>query len=213
MKKIVLIILLFIVSITNVCAIEDESIKYTAELVKCDSISNIWVKINGDMKRLHLLAFETESGSLDNEINNYVCSTLEGANTIEIEYDIENTDRYNRELVYLYVNNKLLQNELLALGYGQVDNVLAEYKHLPTFCDIQKEAIIKRLGIWNYPNIEEKYCNSGIPLDGSYEEVEEVIEKELDISNTLYFMVLINIGIVLLLLILKRNLMQNKSNY
>lgn len=212
MKRLVFFMLLFVAFIPNVLAEENESIKYPAELVKCDSLSNIWVRINEDTKRLHLLAFETESGSLDNEINNYVCSSLESANTIEIEYDIETTDRYNRDLVYLYINNKLLQNDLLTLGYGQVDNVLAEYKYLSTFCDIQKEAIIKRLGIWNYPNIEEKYCNSGIPLDGSYEEVEETNEKEEDISNTLYFMVLINFGILILILILKRNLMQNKSN-
>lgn len=204
--------LLFVAFIPNVLAEEDESLRYTADLVKCDSISNIWVKVNGSIKRLHLLAFETTPGSLDNEINNYVCSSLESARTIEIEYDIETTDKYNRDLVYLYINNKLLQNELLTLGYGQVDNVQVEYKYLSTFCDIQKETIIKRLGIWNYPNIEEKYCNSGIPLDGSYEEVEEETETNADISKMLSFMVLINIGVFLLIIILKLNLTQNKSN-
>ncbi|MCH5166856.1 MAG: thermonuclease family protein [Erysipelotrichales bacterium] len=202
MKKVIFAFLICLVFLPRVNASEENLI--SAELVKCDSLSNIWLSINNDIKRIHLLAFETESGFLDDEINNYICSILSSSSKIQIEYDIEKKDKYNRELVYLYVDGKILQNELLSLGYGQVDNVLHNYRYLSDFCNIQKEAIIKKSGIWNYPNIEEKYCNSGVAIEKFLEEDEEKQEDTTKINKTLKFIVFLNSLILIMILLIKK---------
>ena len=125
MKKIIFAVLICLIFLPRVNAVEENLI--SAELVKCDSLANIWLSINDEVKRVHLLAFESESGYLDERIDEYVCSTLSSSSKIQIEYDIETKDKYNRELVYVYVDGKMLQSKLLSLGYGQVDNVLHNY--------------------------------------------------------------------------------------
>ena len=202
MKKLLLVLILSFILLPQTYAKEVDT-KIEVELIKCDSISNIWVNVSNEAKRIHLLALEVDSGTLDNEINEYVCSTLESATKIEIEYDFETTDKYNRELVYLYYDDNLLQEKLLKIGYGQVNNVQDNYKFLQDFCDIQKEAITKSLGIWNYPNIEEKYCNSGVEIGSYYEEEKKDDgEKTFNLKN-LKFMIFINSGILLLIIISK----------
>ena len=207
-KKILFFILISLILIPQVKA-EDETLddnnKIDIELIKCDSISNIWVNISDEVKRIHLLAFEMESGYLDNEINQYVCNTLNNATSLQIEYDIKKNDKYNRELVYLYVDDSMLQEKLLKNGFGQVNNVQGDYKYLTSFCDIQKEAIIKKIGIWNYPNIAEKYCNSGVEIGSYYKEEKNETEKKVFPIKNLRFMVFLNSGILLLVILLKRN--------
>ena len=202
MKKFLLVLILSFILFPQAYA-EEVDTKIEVELVKCDSISNIWVNVSNEAKRIHLLALEVDSGPLDNKINEYVCTTLESATKIEIEYDIETTDKYNRELVYLYYDDNLLQEKLLNIGYGQVNNVQDNYKFLQEFCDIQKQAITKSLGIWNYSNIEEKYCKSGVEIGSYYEEEKKDESKKTFNLKILKFMIFINSGILLLILISK----------
>lgn len=180
--------------------------KIPATLVKCDSISNVWLKYNDEVKRIHLIAYDSEDGALNKEINDYFCKVLTEANKIEIEYDIESTDKYNRELIFVYVNDILIQENLISKGYGQVNFVKGNYKHLDELCTVQKNAIIEGIGIWSYPKIEEKYCNSGVEI-GSKESIQEQSEsittnKDNKVLQNLLF---INSGILLLLLFFRRN--------
>lgn len=176
---------------------------YSVDLVKCDSLANIWIKKDDQIKRIHLLAFESESGKLDNEINEYACSQIKNAKKLAIEYDAMKQDKYNRDLVYLYVDNKLLQEELISKGYGQVANITTYLRETKKLCDVQKNAIETNIGIWDYPNIKEKYCNSGINIQNKEEEKEK-IQEEYDISNIKYI-IFLNSGILVLLILMKRD--------
>lgn len=213
MKKFIFSIISLLFFIPNVYA--DKAIpngippeeKIPAELIRCDSVSNVWLKFNDEVKRVKLLAFDSEDGSLNNEIDEYFCKLLKEGNKIEVEYDIEPTDQYNRELVYIYVNDLLVQEDLLSKGYGQVNNVQGNYKYLDQMCDIQKESIINNLGIWKYPNIEERYCNSGIEI-GNNVSNQTVVKEENNNQDhqELINMVFINSGILFLLILLKRKI-------
>ena len=169
--KYILLVVTMLLS-TNVYAEEiitepiDTPIKIETKLINCTSSSNIWMSIDGNDTRINLLAYDKEDGNLNSEIDKYICDTLSNAKKIEIEYDekITTTDKYNRVQVWLYVDDKLFQNELISKGYGQVNYILDDYKYLTELCNTQKLAISNSLGIWNYEGIKESYCKSGIKV-------------------------------------------------
>lgn len=212
MKKFVFFCISLLILIPNVRAENaipngtPPSERIPAELIKCDSISNVWFKYNDEIKRVQLIAFDPEDGNLNNEINEFFCNTLSQAQKIEVEYDVESTDKYNRELLFIYTDDNLLQEKLISKGYGQVNNVKENYKYLDNLCTIQKEAIMEGIGIWRYPKIEEKYCNSGVEI-GSKEFAQENIKAptESKDNKTLKTIIFINSGILVLLLLFRRN--------
>lgn len=208
MKKILLLICLLLIN-TNVYAEEEpienvEPVRVSATLVNCTSSSNIWLNINGEDKRVVLLAYDKEDGKLNKEIDSFICKTLTTAKLIEVEYDDEaqELDKYNRTQLWIYVDDVLLQNTLIEKGYGQVNYVTGDYKYLTNLCEKQKLAISSSLGIWNYPEIEEVYCKSGIEVG---EEIIEETEEEKEVikydTKKLYFMLVLSSGMVILLLL------------
>lgn len=208
MKKAIFVFALLFIFIPNTLALDinpQEPELIPAELIRCDSLSNVWLKYNDEIKRVHLLAYDITDGNLNNTINNYFCELLEKSQKIEIEYDIASKDKYNREQVFIYVDDYLIQKKLIEQGYGQVGFIQDNYKYLNELCEVQKQSIINKAGIWNYPNIEEKYCNSGITLNGKSEEKEEeiIVKKKFD-KRVLNNMVFLNSGILLLMLLLRR---------
>lgn len=212
MKKLIFFFISLLILIPNVKAERaipngtPPSEKIPATLVRCDSISNVWLKYNDEIKRVHLIAYDSEDGNLNKEINDYFCKILNNANKIEVEYDIESKDKYNRELIFIYADDKLVQEDLISKGYGQVNFVQGNYKHLDELCTVQKLAIIEGTGIWNYPKIEEKYCNSGVEI-GSKEQNQEQTKtiKENKDNKVLQTLIFINSGILVLLLLFRRN--------
>ena len=211
MKKLLMILSLFLLT-SNVYAKEKQEeipsapIKKEVSLVRCTSSSNIWFNIDGKYERIALIGYDKEDGSFNRDIDKYICDKLSNSK-IEIEYEeaITEPDNYNRTLLWVYTDGKLLQNDLISKGYGQVNYIQGEYKYLTDLCDTQKIAISKSLGIWNYPDIEEVYCKSGISVGEEIKEEIEVVEEENDYDkNKLYLMLLLDSGIVLLLLLSRK---------
>lgn len=189
-----LIILIIITSVysSRVSALEK------VELVNCTSISNIWVTSNGTNKRIHINGIDTPVGELDEEINTYICTTLKNASILEIEYESNEKDKYNRDLVKIYADKKSLQEDLIEKGYAYIDNIATSY-----LCNVEKQAIINKKGIWTYPNIEEPYCKNNISsaTNETNDKKEESKKKIYDIK----YMILINCGILLLLVLIRSN--------
>ncbi len=208
MKKIILLVLSFL---TFTSIVRGETIKTEerlvlqskteAQLVKCQSKGDAWFKIEGYTLRTHLTAIDLEDGELNNEIDEYICSKMEKGKRIELEIDNISTkmDQYNRYYVWLYIDGNLLQNDLIANGYGQVSNIEYEYLPLASLCQSQKKAIENHLGIWNYEGIKEKNCNSGIQIQNTSNKEKNKKEsvKEYNKEN-LKSLVLLNAGVVLL---------------
>lgn len=193
----IVILLILIVFPYKVNALE------TVSLVNCTSPSNIWVNINGEAKRIHLIGIETPSGNLDEEISSYFCSTIKNSSKLEIEYEGVKLDKYNRTLVYLYLDGKLFQEDLLSRGYSYVDNIINYYSKTSTFCEIEKTSIAKRKGIWTYPNIKDPYCKNSIEVQENKPNADKTEKKKKDYD--IRFMILINSGILVLLLLMKRD--------
>lgn len=203
MKKTLLIILTFLICTSFVKA--DET-REAVSLVSCDSAVSMWVKTSTGIKRIRLLMMDTSDGILNKEINDYACSVVKNAKSLEIEKDelSEEKNKYNEYLVYLYVDGTLLQESLISKGYAQVNYVYNDYKWSNKLCELQAGAINKNLGIWTYTDIKEEYCQSGIEIKNETKKEEKSEEKSYDYEY-LKKMVLINsIIVVFLLVVMKR---------
>ena len=205
MKKILLLILTSIIFISSVNAEEQ---KEEVKLINCDSAVSLTVETSTGYKRIRLLMMDSSTGSLDKEINNYVCNKVKNASKLEIELDplSDKENKYKETLVYLYVDGSLLQNDLISLGYAQVNYVYNDYKYVDELCDLQKSALENKLGIWNYSDIKEEYCQSGVIIKNETIDEEKNEEKKTKDNQNIKKILLINSVLVIFLIIfLKRN--------
>ena len=204
MKKILLMILTSIIFISSVNAEEQ---KEEVKLINCDSAVSLTVETTTGYKRIRLLMMDSSTGSLDKEINNYVCNKVKNASKLEIELDPQSDkeNKYKETLVYLYVDGYLLQNDLISLGYAQVNYVYNDYKYVDELCNLQKSALENKLGIWNYPDIKEEYCQSGVVIKNETKDEEKNEEKKTKDNKNIKKILLINsILVIFLIIFLKR---------
>lgn len=203
MKKLILALLVFTMSILRINALDNGRVE--VRLIKCEDALSSWIEVDDKKVRIKLIATDTSDGDLNNEIDSYICNLLTKSQKIEIEYDPKKTelDEYNRLNVWLYADSNLIQEDLIEKGYAQVNFIEDNYLYLDSLCDKQKDAISSKLGIWNYPNQEEKYCKSGISLnsEASNEIEKEILEKK-DYSY-LYDLICLILFIIALSMILK----------
>lgn len=204
MKKILLMILTSIIFISSVNAEEQ---KEEVKLINCDSAVSLTVETTTGYKRIRLLMMDSSTGSLDKEINNYVCNKVKNASKLEIELDPQSDkeNKYKETLVYLYVDGYLLQNDLISLGYAQVNYVYNDYKYVDELCNLQKSALENKLGIWNYPDIKEEYCQSGVVIKNETKDEEKNEEKKTKDNKNIKKILFINsILVIFLIIFLKR---------
>ncbi|MBH8600219.1 thermonuclease family protein [Thermoactinomyces sp. CICC 23799] len=83
------------------------------------------------------------------EASNFTGELLTHGTTVELEYDAEQRDKYNRVLAYVYVNGESLQEKLLSEGLARVAVYPPNTKYQEKFESIQEEAKNKKVGIWS----------------------------------------------------------------
>ena len=128
MKKVVMIFLFFCLFITNV---------YAERVLAIDTPETV-----------HPTKGEQPFGK---EASNYTCDKVKNAKKLEIEYDegSTKTDKYNRALGWVFIDDTLLQKDLVSLGYAKVAYLYGDYKYTE---DLKKEESIaksKKLGVWS----------------------------------------------------------------
>jgi micrococcal nuclease len=83
------------------------------------------------------------------EASNFTGELLTHGTTVELEYDAEQRDKYNRVLAYVYVNGESLQEKLLSEGLARVAVYPPNTKYQEKFESIQEEAKNKKVWIWS----------------------------------------------------------------
>lgn len=154
MKKVVMIFLFFCLFITNVYA-ERVSVKFEA----CVDGDTIKVMLDNKKTTVRFLAIDTPETvhptkgeqPFGKEASNYTCNKVKNAKKLEIEYDegSAKTDKYNRALGWVFIDDILLQKDLVSLGYAKVAYLYGDYKYTE---DLKKEESIaksKKLGVWS----------------------------------------------------------------
>jgi micrococcal nuclease len=82
------------------------------------------------------------------EATAFAKKTLTGKR-VRLEYDVQRTDRYQRTLAYVYLENGTFFNALLLQeGYAQVATYPPNVKYEKTFIKLQREARAKQKGLW-----------------------------------------------------------------
>ena len=85
------------------------------------------------------------------EASNYTCELVKNAKKLEIEYDDNSAkmDKYDRLLVWVFTDGKLLQKDLVEKGYAKVAYLYDDYKYTSELEKVQETASANNLGIWN----------------------------------------------------------------
>lgn len=88
------------------------------------------------------------------EASNYTCESLTNAKEIKLEYDnnSKEEDNYGRKLVWVFVDDVLLQETLVSKGYAEVAYLYDDYKYTPLLQDTQSVAKANKVGIWSNNN-------------------------------------------------------------
>ena len=86
----------------------------------------------------------------DIDINKYVCDKLSSAKEIKIEYEPSepSEDSFGRIQAWVFVDNSLLQEDLLKNGYAKILSVSDDYLYSEKVKEAQKYAKENNLGIW-----------------------------------------------------------------
>lgn len=165
--KIIFGIIISLLFITNAEASE----KIEVTLSKCVDGDTAWFILDGEEIKTRFLAIDTPESTNEiepfgKEASNYTCDLLTNANKIEIEYD-ENSDKldkYDRHLVWVFVDDKLLQDLIIQQGLGQVDYIYGDYKYLTTLEASELIAKNNQVGMWQDTSCHTYYIIGGIVL-------------------------------------------------
>lgn len=156
MKKLVIILyLVFIFNSINVYAINYDIVKFK----KCvDGDTAVFILNNEEIK-VRFLAIDTpetvhpnkEVDSIGLQASDFTCSKLRNAQEIKLEYDSNSDkfDKYNRLLAWIWVDNILLQKELINNGYAKIKYIYGDYKYLEDLSVSEKISKNEKIGIWN----------------------------------------------------------------
>ena len=141
-------------------------------------------KLNGEIITVRLLGIdtpETVHPSLGEQLygkeaSNYTKEKLQNANKIELEYDSKSskTDKYGRHLAWIWVDDSLLQEELIREGLAQTYMLQDNYTYAWLLQEKQEEAKEEKVGMWSDSNTGENNTNiirNGETKDNSNNEV------------------------------------------
>ena len=141
-----------------------ETKKIKVDLVKCIDGDTAKFKENGKTYTYRFLGINTPEvinkiEPYGREASNYTCSKLMNAKNIYITYEKTSThiDKYDRRLVWVYIDNILLQESLIKEGYASVSYVYANLTHLSKL--YKKEDIAKENKLGIYENYSKKTYN------------------------------------------------------
>lgn len=118
------------------------------------------VELNGsDLVRL--LGIDTpERGEPYYDSAKVFLADLIKGDKIDLRFDHRRRDGYGRMLAYIYSGSTLVNCELVKAGYARLylfkDNLQNE-NELPKLIEAQRDAIEKRIGIWNLDPDDEQY--------------------------------------------------------
>lgn len=119
----------------------------------------ITAKVDGAEKRLRLLNVDTpelgrngaEDECLAQEATTFLASLLPSGQEITLEYDTEKQDRYDRELVGVFLDNQLVNAEIARQGFGVAVQFGDNRRFYPEVADAEKQARAEGIGVHELP--------------------------------------------------------------
>ena len=190
MKKIFLIIsMILIVIFLSVLLFIKNDTKIQVKFDKCVDGDTAWFIRNNKSIKYRFLGIDTMELNTEfgKKTSEYVCNLIKNSNDIRIEYSNvgEIKDKYNRELVYVYIDGVLLQEKLISEGFAKIKYIYAKYEYIDNLVNIQNSAKLNKLGIWeNYKETPlNKYHKIKLDIDGKKEEIKVLKDSIYIIDN------------------------------
>ena len=160
MKKLRLIIILILLVIPTYVYARNDSIKVT--LNKCIDGDTASFNYKDDVYKVRFLAVNTtelkKKEKFSKEALDYTCNKLKNAKTIKLKFDkgSDEKDKYGRYLAWIFVDNSLLQEELIEQGLAKVDYIYGKYEYTDTLKEKEEIAKKDKIGIWSIKQKEKK---------------------------------------------------------
>lgn len=128
------------------------------KLVKCVDGDTARFEVDGEDKRVRFLAVDTPESvhpkkkveKYGKEASEYTCKRLTQAKKIVLEYDENSTktDKYDRQLAWVFVDDELLQKDLVSKGYAKVAYLYGKYKYTDLLKMEELKAKTRKVKIW-----------------------------------------------------------------
>lgn len=177
MKKILILILTFFIS-TNICYAKE---KILVEFESCVDGDTANIFLNEKKVKIRFLAIDTPetkhpivgSETFGKEASEYTCNKLTNAKKIEIEYDSnsDKKDKYDRHLVWVWVDGYLLQDEIIKEGLAEVAYLYDDYKYTEILENHQTIAKFNKKGIWSI-QVETSSASEQKKITGSKDQTQ-----------------------------------------
>lgn len=162
MKKITFMIILLLIPI--ICFAERIPVTFK----KCVDGDTAWFIMNDEEVKVRFIGIdapeieheETPAEYYSLQAKAYVCNRLDNAKKIELEFDPNSDmqDKYERFLAWVFVNDKLLQDDIVKKGFAKVTYLYDNYKYSDILIESEKKAKSENLGIWiNYVEKDFNY--------------------------------------------------------
>ena len=162
MKRIVYFIIISLFFTTNVYA-ESIELKFS----KCIDGDTAEFIYNEEKIKVRMLAIDTPETvhptkgeePYGKDASNYTCNKITNAKKIVLEFD-ENSDKfdkYNRYLGWIFVDDSLLQKELIKNGLAKIDYLYGDYKYTDDLEKTQELAQKEKINIWSEYEEEKDY--------------------------------------------------------
>lgn len=128
--------------------------KFSVKVTKCVDGDTAWFSKVGKTRFLYVDTPESTNKiqPYGKTASNYTCSKLKNAKKIQLQYDGVKTDKYGRVLAWVWVDNKLLQKQLVQKGYVKGFYDYGNYSYESSLLVAQKKAKNKKVGIWSNPS-------------------------------------------------------------
>lgn len=204
MKKIVIVFFCSICFLTNVYA-ERKEVTFES----CIDGDTIKVLIDGKKTTVRFLAVDTPETKhpkkgvepYGKEASDYTCNRVKNAKKLEIEYDSGSSkiDKYERALGWIFVDDSLLQKELIEKGYAKVAYLYGKYMYTEELQREEEKAKKSKLGVWsdevqsetqstdNTSNIEEtKDTNTNEEKSFIEKLIDKILDSLKDAINNLF---------------------------
>ena len=155
MKKLIIFFIMILGFNTNIYAKERIEVKFS----KCVDGDTANVLLDNEEIKLRFLAIDTPESvhptigeeEYGKEASEYTCKLLKSAKKIEIEYDSNSDkfDKYDRHLVWVFVDGNLLQEKIIENGLAEVAYLYEDYKYTSILEEKETIAKNRKIGIWS----------------------------------------------------------------
>jgi len=133
---------------------EDDS-RITVRVVEVVDGDTIRVDLNGEETPVRLIGIDTpekdgpytDEECFGEQATRYTAEAL-GGRDVELEFDVERTDRFDRTLAYVWIDDGLLNERILEEGYAVLATFPPSVRYVDRFTAAQRGAREKQAGLW-----------------------------------------------------------------